>query len=219
MRSAPTPSILALVMRDKFPHALLVGYLVLFTACAVAPYSRAVWWAENIPIVLIVAGLAATFRTFRFSNAAYALASVLVYMHTIGGHYTFERVPFGLVTDLFGFERNHYDRIAHFSVGFYAYGIAELCARKRSVSSALVLWLFPVFAIFTVAAVYEVIEWIYAVMSDPSAGTAFLGSQGDIWDAQKDMLADGLGGILATTLFFVLERGLVKGATGRPTGD
>lgn len=203
-------------MRDKFPHALFAGYVVLFVACAVAPYSRAVWWAENIPIVLIAATLAATFRRFRFSNMAYAMASVLLYMHTIGGYYTFERVPFGFVTDLFGFERNHYDRIAHFSVGFYAYGIAEWCARKRWVSSAWVLWSFPVFAIFTVAAAYEIIEWQYAATSDPTAGLAFLGSQGDIWDAQKDMLADGLGGMLATTMFFLIERGIVRGATGRP---
>lgn len=201
-------------MRDKFPQVLFAGYVLLFVACAVEPFSRAVWWAENIPIVMIAATLALTVRSFRFSNAAYAMASVLLYMHTIGGHYTFERVPFGFVTDLFGFQRNHYDRIAHFSVGFYAYGIAELCARKRWVSSALVLWLFPVFAIFTVAAIYEIIEWQYAATSDPTAGLAFLGSQGDIWDAQKDMLADGLGGILATTMFFFFERGLVKSATG-----
>ena len=206
---------LVAAMRDKVPYALFAGYALLFIACAIAPYSRATWWAENIPIVMIAAVLAGTFSRFRFSNTAYVLACVLLYMHTIGGHYTFERVPFGFVTDLFGFHRNHYDRIAHFSVGFYGYGIAELCARKRWVSSAIVLWLFPVFAIFTVAAGYEIIEWIYAATSDPTAGGAFLGSQGDIWDAQEDMLADGLGGILATTMFFVFERARVKGATDR----
>jgi putative membrane protein len=155
---------------------------------------------------LIVGTLVATARRFRFSNTAYVMMSVLVYLHTIGGHFTFERVPFGFVRDLFGFERNHYDRIAHFSVGFYAYPVAELCARKRLVASRLILFLFPVFTIFTVAAGYEIIEWLYAVSSDPAAGTAFLGSQGDAWDAQKDMLADGLGSLVATTLFFALQR-------------
>ena len=203
-------------MNQRLPHLLLGGYVVLFGALAIEPYSRAVWWAENIPIVLIVAGLAATFGRFRFSNMAYAMMSVLVYMHTIGGHYTFERVPFGFVTDLFGFERNHYDRIAHFSVGFYAYAVAELCVRKRWVASRLVVALFPVFAIFTVAAVYEIIEWLYAVSSDPTAGTAFLGSQGDIWDAQKDMLADGLGSIVATALFFAVERNQLSHQPARP---
>jgi putative membrane protein len=193
-------------MRERLPQVLLAGYLTLFAALAIAPYSRPVWWAENIPILLIVTGLTATFRRFRFSNTAYLMMSVLVYLHTIGGHFTFERVPFGFVTDLFGFERNHYDRIAHFSVGFYAYAVADLCVHKRWVSSRLVLWLFPIFSIFTVAAAYEIIEWLYAVLSDPEAGTAFLGSQGDLWDAQKDMLADGLGSIVATMLFFSLER-------------
>ena len=143
---------------------------------------------------------------FAFSNTAYVLMSVLIYLHTIGGHFTFERVPFGFVTNLFGFTRNHYDRVAHFSVGFYAYGIAELLLKKKWVSSKLILFLFPVFSIFAVASIYEIIEWLYAVFSDPDAGSAFLGSQGDIWDAQKDMLADGLGAIIATVLFFVINK-------------
>jgi putative membrane protein len=193
-------------VKSRTPHILFALYLVLFTALAVKPYSRAVWWAENLPIVLIVAGLALTFTKHRFSNTAYLMMSCLIYLHTIGGHFTFERVPFGLVTDLFGFERNHYDRIAHFSVGFYAYPVAELLLTKRWVSSRLVLFLFPVFTIFAVAAIYEIIEWLYAVLSDPEAGSAFLGSQGDIWDAQKDMLADGLGSLLAVALFWRLRR-------------
>lgn len=107
---------------------------------------------------MIAATLALSYRSVRFSNTAHTMASVLLYMRTDGGHYTFEHVPFGFVTDLFGFQCNDFDRVAHFSVGCYAYGIAELCARKRSVSSAIVLWLFPVFAMFTVAALYEIIE-------------------------------------------------------------
>ena len=123
-------------------------------------------------------------------------------MHTIGGYYTFERVPFGFITNLFGFHRNHYDRIAHFTVGFYAYAIAELLYVKKLVKNKIMLFLFPVFAICTVAMAYELLEWIFAVTNGGSAGIAFLGSQGDVWDAQKDMLADTLGGITATTIFF-----------------
>lgn len=193
-------------MKERFPLILFSAYLILFTVCAIHPYDRATWVSENIPIVLIVGVLVLLYRKFRFSNTAYSLMAVLVFLHTIGGHYTFERVPFGFVTDLFGFARNHYDRMAHFSVGFYAYAIAELSVRKRLVRSPWVLGLFPVFAIFTVAAGYEIIEWWYAANADPAAGAAFLGSQGDIWDAQKDMLADGLGAIGATGLFFLLNR-------------
>jgi len=189
----------------KFPYALLTGYCILFALCAIAPYDRAVWFAENLPIVLLVGGIVIFSHFHRFSNLAYALMAVLVTLHTIGGHYTFERVPFGWVTDFFGFERNHYDRIAHFSVGFYAFPIAELLAEKQLVRHRAVLYLFPVFAIFTVAAVYEIFEWLFAIVATPSAGIAVLGSQGDTWDAQKDMLADGLGAICATLLFASLR--------------
>ena len=193
-------------MKARFPFFLFAAYLILFTVCAIYPYDRQTWISENIPIVLIVGVLVALYRKFRFSNTAYALMSVLVFMHTIGGHYTFERVPFGFVTDLFGFARNHYDRVAHFSVGFYAYAIAELSVRRRLIRSPWVVALFGIFAIFTVASVYEIIEWWYAASADPAAGAAFLGSQGDVWDAQKDMLMDGLGSIVATGLFFIIRR-------------
>ena len=193
-------------MKARFPFFLFAAYLILFTVCAIHPYDRQTWISENIPIVLIVGVLVALYRKFRFSNTAYALMSVLVFMHTIGGHYTFERVPFGFVTDLFGFARNHYDRVAHFSVGFYAYAIAELSVRRRLIRSPWVVALFGIFAIFTVASVYEIIEWWYAASADPAAGAAFLGSQGDVWDAQKDMLMDGLGSIVATGLFFIIRR-------------
>lgn len=183
------------------PAALLGIYVVEFSALAIHPYDRTTWWAENIPILAIVIALVALSYRFRFSAGSYLAMSVLIFLHTIGGHFTFERVPFGFVTDLFGFERNHFDRLAHFSVGFYAYPIAELLERFRLTRSRVVLLLFPVFAIFTVAAVYEIIEWVYAATAGSAAGAAFLGSQGDIWDAQKDMLADGLGAIAAAAAY------------------
>lgn len=132
---------------------------------------------------------------------------VLLVLHTIGGHYTFERVPFDWVTSAIGAQRNHYDRIAHFSVGFYAYGIAEVLYQRRLVNSRFLLLAFPILTIFTVAAGYELFEWIYAVSADPTAGIAVLGSQGDIWDAQKDMLSDGLGSMVATLVFALRFRG------------
>lgn len=190
-------------MNGKLPQFLLGLYTAEFILLGINPYSRAVWVAENIPIVLIVLFLTATYRRFRFSDASYLLMSVLVFLHTIGGYYTFERVPFGFVTDQFGFARNHYDRIAHFSVGFYAYPIAEYLHRKGLTASRGLMAFTGITAIFTVAAVYEIIEWLYAASADPAAGIAFLGSQGDVWDAQKDMLADGLGAICASVFFLL----------------
>ena len=186
------------------PQILLAVYLAVFAICAVSPFDRAVWWAENIPVMIIVGLLVYSYRYYQFTPLSYLLMSVFLILHTIGGHYTFERVPFDFVSNLFGFERNHYDRMAHFSVGFYAYPIAELLHRKRLVRSRWLLLLFPLFSIVTVAGIYEVIEWQYAVNADEAAGIAVLGSQGDIWDAQKDILADTLGALAALSLYFYI---------------
>lgn len=193
-------------MKNKLPAILLGCYFLLFITAGISPYDRSVWWAENIPIMLIVAVLIYLYPRFRFSNTAYILMAFLIYLHTIGGHFTFERVPFDAVNNFFGFERNNYDRFAHFSVGFYAFAIAELLLVKKLTSSRTLLILFPIFTIFTVAAVYEIFEWWFAVLADPSAGMAVLGSQGDIWDAQKDMLCDGSGSIIAMLIFIVKNR-------------
>lgn len=186
----------------RVPFALLTIYLFVFILCAIEPYDRNVWWAENIPVIIVVGAIAWLSRFHYFSNTSYVLMSVFIILHTIGGHYTFERVPFDWVSEFFGFERNHYDRIAHFSVGFYAYAIAEVLMVKRLVRTRWMISLFPVFAIATVAGMYEIIEWQYAISADAQAGIAVLGSQGDIWDAQKDILADTLGAITVIVFFF-----------------
>ena len=192
------------------PFILLALYGLVFAVCAISPYDRAVWWAENIPVLVVVLLLVLISRGFRFSSTSYVLMTIFLSLHTIGGHYTFERVPFDAVSQFFGFGRNHYDRVAHFSVGFYAYPIAEVLMVKRLVHTRWIVALFPVFAITAVAGVYEIIEWQYALNSDPAAGIAVLGSQGDIWDAQKDILSDTLGALLVVALFFLQHREELK---------
>ena len=193
-------------MKNKVPYLLLGCYLVIFGVFAISPYDRAVWWAENMPIVLLVAAVAWAQIFHAFTPLSYIFMAFLIVLHTIGGHFTFERVPFDYVTELFGFERNHYDRLAHFSVGFYAYPIAEVLLKKRAVRSVLVLILFSVFSIFTVAGGYEIFEWVYSLYAESGAGTAVLGSQGDIWDPQKDILADGLGALFSAGVFWWINR-------------
>jgi putative membrane protein len=195
-----------IMKKFSFPVVLLALYIVWFVILGINPYSRSVWCTENAPIVLIVLCLVFTYRRFRFSNTSYFLMAILVFMHTFGGHYTFERVPFDFISNLFGFSRNHYDRIAHFSVGFYAFPLAELLDKKKMTTSVFVLLFFPICFIFSVASIYEIFEWIYAVSADPSAGLAVLGSQGDLWDAQKDMLADGLGSVTAIIFYFAQRK-------------
>ncbi len=189
-----------------FAKALFITYLLFMFLLGLEPYDRAVWWAENIPVWITVGVIVwIHLKYHKFSNIALALMSVFIFLHTIGGHYTFARVPFDEVTHLFGFERNHYDRIAHFSVGFYAFGIAEILLAKRLVTSRFILLSYPFFAILATAALYEIFEWQFAIMSDSSAGIEVLGSQGDIWDAQKDMLSDSLGAVVALTLFWFIK--------------
>jgi putative membrane protein len=194
---------------DTIPFLLLGLYLLVFALCAIAPYDRAVWWAENIPVLLVVGTIVGLSRLHHFSNTSYVLMAVFILLHTVGGHYTFERVPFDWFSGLFGFERNHYDRIAHFSVGFYAYPLAEWLVTRRLVRTGWLVALFPLFTIIAVAGMYEVFEWQYALSADPTAGLAVLGSQGDIWDAQKDILADTLGAMLVLVLYFVQQRAAI----------
>jgi putative membrane protein len=190
-----------------FPKILLGAYAVVFIILGIDPYSRDVWFVENLPIFLIVLLLVVLYvRGVRFSNASYVLMSVLVFLHTVGGHYTFERVPFDWFNNFFDFERNMYDRVAHFSVGFYAYPIAEYLSVRKLVNTKWLVYLTPLLFIISVAAVYEMFEWWFAATYGGDAGAAFLGSQGDIWDAQKDILMDTLGGVTALILFFVFGR-------------
>jgi len=167
----------------------------------VNPAFPEVWLAEIIPIILIFMPLIVTYRRFRFSDSAYLLMSCWLILHTIGAHYTFANVPFEWFNELIGSERNHFDRLAHFSIGFYAYPIAEYLSRKGHCNPFLA-GLFGLCAIMAIAAGYEIIEWWYAVLAGGEAGIEFLGSQGDIWDAQQDMLADTLGAITSLLFFF-----------------
>jgi putative membrane protein len=193
--------------RSLFPKLLFGGYLTLFIILGINPYSRDVWVAENLPILIITIVLFVWYvRGFRFSNTSYALMFVLLYLHTIGGHYTFERVPFDWFNELFGYERNMYDRIAHFSVGFYAYPFAEYLTKRKLANKTWLIYFTSFCFIVTIAAGYEIVEWWYAAAEGGSAGAAFLGSQGDIWDAQKDMLMDSLGALVALSLFAFSNR-------------
>jgi len=194
-------------MKNIFLTYLLGIYIALCVLLAIKPIDRPTWFVENLTVLVIIAVLLFVhFKYIRFSNTALAFMFILIYLHTIGGHYTFAQVPFDWVTNAFGFSRNHFDRIAHFSVGFYAFAIAEWIYTKQLVKEKFILFTYPIFVIATIAMTYELIEWIYAVLANPEAGIAYLGSQGDIWDAQKDMLADTLGALFATTSFFFTQK-------------
>ena len=193
-------------LRKYTPLVLFAGYIILFISLAIHPYDRAVWWAENIPIFLLFSGIVILYlRNIRFSPLAYIMMFCLLYIHTIGGFYTFERVPFDWFNNFFGFERNMYDRVGHFTVGFYAYPFLEYLWYRTITPKKLAI-LFSICLIATVAVSYEWLEWWYAVKYGGSAGVAFLGSQGDVWDAQKDMLMDTIGAVFAVIPFVLINR-------------
>lgn len=182
--------------------ALLVIYIIESVVLGIAPYDRTIWWSENIIGWLCVAALALMYwRGIRFSATAYILMSLFLYWHTVGGHYTFERVPFDWVSNLIGAERNHFDRVSHFAVGFFAWPYIEFVEMKKLSNSRVFTAVTAIAGILAFAGFFELVEWQYAANAAPEAGAAFLGSQGDIWDAQKDMTADTLGAIVTTAAY------------------
>jgi putative membrane protein len=198
------------MLKKYFPAFLLILYLIEFIYFAFNPYDRSVWLAENISVLIPVFLLIITFKKFRFSNFSYFLMAFFLMYHTIGGHFTFERTPFDFFNNflsssnlkfLFSENRNNFDRVGHFFVGVFAYPIAEFFYRKKYVTKLWVAILLGILAIGFWGALYEIIEMIYAISEGGEAGQSFLGSQGDIWDAQKDMLLDILGAITILTLF------------------
>ncbi|MGC6341306.1 DUF2238 domain-containing protein [Bisgaard Taxon 45] len=197
-------------LRTKPVLPILLASVVLSVAIwsGIAPFSRAVWYAEVLPIFFVFFALVATYSRFQFSNLAYFLMSLWMILHLIGAHYTFEHVPFEwanrLLSPWLGEERNHFDRVAHYIIGFYSFPMAEWLLR-RQLCGPILAGFFALFFIMSVAASYELIEWQYAMIAGGQDGIAFLGSQGDSWDAQKDILADTLGAISALILFYVVR--------------
>ena len=187
--------------KDIFPKVLLVLYIIIFIALGIHPYSRFDWFMENLPTFVITLILVFTYKKFRFSNFTYFMMFIGIVWHTIGGHYTYERVPFDFINDLFGFARNNYDRFGHFIAGFFALPFAEYVYKKGYIKSFKIAFLYGLFAIGFVAASYEIFEMLFALRFGGEDAANFLGSQGDIWDAQWDMLMDILGAIFSLSLY------------------
>ena len=202
--------------RDLRMVAALVCVAVVL---GIYPADRTVWCVEMVWAVGLWAILLLTRRKFRFSTPAYLCFFVWTVLQLVGAHYTFEHVPMEWLMKPLGLVRNPYDRIAHFAVGWFAFPLAELFFRKGWVKSAGFAAFFAVMSTVAMAGIWELVEWIYAVVEGGAAGAAFLGSQGDVWDAQKDILCDTLGAMCATTLFLWLVRRdywIVKGPGGIP---
>ncbi len=190
----------------KTPKILLALYGLVFIWAAINPVDRSVWLVEATTSFIPVLILIILYRKgVRLSNFAYVLMAIFPIMHAFGAHYTFAEVPFGWFDRLFGFQRDMYDRVAHFAVGFYAFGIIDIIKLKKTSKSIFLTVTYALFAIMALAAAYEIFEWMYAVSSDPTSGLAVLGSQGDVWDTQKDMLMDTLGAVTGIIAYMVFK--------------
>jgi putative membrane protein len=165
------------------------------------------WMLENTLTVLFLIFLLSTFRKYQFSDLTYLLICIYLCLHVYGAKYTYAENQFGYwLKDYFNADRNHYDRIVHFSFGFLlAYPMRELFLKWLKYPK-LVAWVLPIEITLSISAFYELIEWAVADVFFQAQGDAYLGTQGDIWDAQKDIFLAFIGAILATTIVTIVKR-------------
>jgi len=196
---------------SRYKISLILVFLIFWVWAAIKPRYPHDWLLENYLVFIFVPLILIMGRYFRLSNVSYTLITIFMVLHVIGSHYTYSEVPFGFkLQEWFGSKRNMYDRLVHFSFGFLvAYPVREVFMR---LSKAKGFWsyYFPLDLVGASSAVYEIIEWLTARNVDAAAGLAFLGSQGDIWDAQKDMFLAIVGATVAMLIIFIINWKLNK---------
>ncbi len=201
----------------RVPAACLIVFLAVWAALAIAPSYREDWLLENLPTFLVVPVVILGYRRFRFSDRAYIQGTIFAVLHTIGSHYTYSEVPLGnAIRDYFGFARNHYDRLVHAAFGLLLLRpIRELGFRRRKQPGELATLYFSVAGVSCWSLVYEIVEWLTAQVVDPAAGKAFLGTQGDPWDAEKDMACALCGALAAAAVEWLLDHRALLGKRHR----
>ncbi len=194
--------------RKVYFTVFVTAIVVLWAALAISPYDRSDWLLENVLLVAGAVVLIATRRILPLSGVSYTMILVFLCLHIVGAHYTYAEVPYDTAfrnltghsfNELVGWKRNNYDRVVHFSYGLLlTYPIRELFLRVASVRGFWGYFL-PLDLAMSTSMLYELIEWASAVLFGGDLGTAFLGTQGDEWDAQKDMALASLGALITMT--------------------
>jgi len=198
-----------LLAHRRYFLALCSAFLVIWVALAVAPNDRADWALENLLVVLFVAALFATYRRLTFSRVSYTLIFLFLCLHSVGAHYTYAKVPYDswmhLLTgrslnEMLGWTRNNFDRVVHFSYGLLlAYPIREIFLRVANVRGFWGYFL-PLDLTMSTSMLFELLEWAVVAGVASDLGAAYLGTQGDEWDAHKDMALASLGALIAMTV-------------------
>jgi putative membrane protein len=191
---------------ERYPRVLLALLLALSTLLAIAPHDRADWALENALLVGGVAVLVATHERLPLSRVSYTLIFLFFCLHAVGAHYTYSLVPYDAwcealtgrtLSSVTGWNRNHYDRLVHLAYGLLlAYPAREVFMRVADVGGFWGYFL-PLDVTMATSMLYELIEWGAASLFGGDLGVAYLGTQGDQWDAQKDMALATLGAIVA----------------------
>ena len=178
--------------------ALLFIVTIVFCWSGWQPYDRFTWWLEIAPGLAGIFILLATYRRFQLTTLCYTLIALHICVLCVGGHYTYARVPaFEWLRPIFGWQRNHYDRLGHFMQGFVPAMIArEVFIRINILNRKRWIPFLVVSVCLAISAFYELIEWWTAIMGG-SASNDFIGSQGDVWDTQEDMLFALVGAVCA----------------------
>lgn len=193
---------------------LFLAFLAWWGVCAWKPWYPSDWMLENALTVLAVAALVLSRRRFRFSNLSYTLIAIFLAVHTLGAHTTYSEVPYEKwsarlgfsIDELFGFERNQFDRLVHFLFGLLiAYPVREVFLRIADVRGFWGYYL-PLDLVMSFSMLYELIEWAAASAFGGELGMAYLGTQGDVWDAHKDMALATSGAVLAMAVVVLVNR-------------
>ncbi len=196
--------------RKPYLWTLIIVYAMWWVAMAIGPYDRSDWLLENVLVIFGVALLVFTYKPFPLSLVSYTCIFVFLVFHTLGSHYTYAKVPYEEWLPFLAGGRNHYDRLVHFLYGLLlAYPIREMFLRIGNVRGFWGYFL-PLDLTMSTSMVYELIEWAAAVLIGGDLGAAYLGTQGDIWDAHKDMALASLGALIAMTITVCINRGMQR---------
>lgn len=191
----------------RFLHILLALYAVVWISTAIHPRDWQTWALENLLVAVFAGTLAATYRRFTFSDLSYLLIAIFLCLHAIGAHTGYAHTPVGdWLKAALGLERNPYDRVIHAAFGLLlAYPMRELLIRTGKVSGGVANWL-ALAVVMAASSCFEVAEAAVAEIVSPGTGPAWLGAQGDEWDAQLDMAASFVGAGVAILITWVRER-------------
>lgn len=202
---------------NKFVTILAIIFGIEFLALSITPHDRGDWALENFLTIIFITTLCLTYKRFPLSKISYALIFVFLCLHEIGAHYTYALVPYNQITiagvslnDTMGWERNHFDRLVHFMFGFLlAYPIREIYYRIAD-SKGFWAYFFPLELTMAASMMFELFEWGAAEFFGGELGVAYLGTQGDIWDAHKDMALASLGAFVAMTITGIVNLKIQK---------